>query len=465
VNPSPPRTDELDSILDFPWEVLEYLSWLRQRPSNRAAAGGYLFDVPEVRFAVAETDLVIVEHDISVTVGAAELQLSAPRASRVVTLGTLSLTERRTVEEILRRFDGQSSLAVVRAGLDASAARVLDALLSAAFGKLLFAPLAVMSLERALSGVEVARFPGSPYEVERPYWKNMAAVRAASEALFARLDDDEAFARELRKLHVMLLLGEDLQSYYQPASPISSGRAAPGRIMLTGAEVLDAPDGALFISGPRVSAPQLGGDSHSELLYRSLGEPEAALQRRFQSDAGLDWGRLVTARAPTDTASAPWYCPPRPVRREHWLALRTSLAAAERAARASDRASTVEALASFHQNFVRLHPFHCGNQSLAMNLVNGVLCRALGAGMPHLMLDHLAFRLSPVAYARVFRRAVDAYVEPAPNAAARFRELASNRRRAFDLARQLDAARTLEEAEALSRADAASARLLLLTDD
>jgi hypothetical protein len=153
------------------------------------------------------------------------------------------------------------------------------------------------------------------------------------------------------------------------------------------------------------------------------------------------------------------------VRREHWLALRTSLAAAERAARAADRASTVEALARFHQNFVRLHPFHCGNQSLAMNLVNGVLCRALGAGMPHLMLDHLAFRLSPVAYARVFRRAVDAYVEPTPNAAARFRELASNRRRAFDLARQLDAARTLEEAEALSRADAASARLLLLTDD
>jgi hypothetical protein len=221
----------------------------------------------------------------------------------------------------------------------------------------------------------------------------------------------------------------------------------------------------VFVSGPRVAAPTVGGARYHELLYRTLGEPEAALPRRFQDEAGLDWGRLVTARAATDAASVPWYCPPRPLRREHLRALREALAAAERTARAADRSACVAALASFHQSFVRLHPFHCGNQSLAMNLVNRVAKQRLGAGLPHLTLDHLAFRLSPGSYARVFQRAVDAYVQPAPNIALRYLRLASNRTRTFDLARQLQAARTIDEAEALTRADAATARLLLLTDE
>jgi hypothetical protein len=461
---NPPLRADLDRILEFPWEVLEYLSWLRQQPSSRAAIGSYLFDAPEVRFAVAETDLVVAERDISVSVAAKGLRLAAPRAATAVVIEPLGEAERPILERILCLLDGQSSLAAVRARLDAGAERVLEALLRAAFGKLLFAPLALSSLERGISGIEITRFPGSPYEVVRPYWKNMAAVRAASDPLFAALDDDESFARELRKLHVILLLGDDLQSYYQPASPISSGRAAPGRFMQTRSEVIDAPGGAVFVSGPRIAAAPVGGARYHELLYRALGEPEAALPRRFQSDSDLDWGCLVHARAPADAASAPWYCPPRPLRREHLRTLREALGAAERASRSADRSSCIAALASFHQDFVRLHPFHCGNQSLAMNLVNRVASRVLGGGMPHLMLDHLAFRLSPGAYARVFRRAADAYVEPARSVAERYLRVASNRTRTFDLMRQLEATRTLAEAEALTRADTAGARLLLLTD-
>jgi hypothetical protein len=464
LSPAWPASTDLDRIVDFPWEVLEYLSWLRQQPSSRASTSSYLFDAPEVRFGVAEADLVVAEPGISVSMAAGALRLLAPRSALAVSLAGLGVPEIRSVERIVGLLDGRASLGVVRAGLDAGEQCVLQALLDATFGKLTFAPLAVLSLEQRISGIEITRFPGSPYEVSRPYWKNMAAVRAASETLFSALDDDESFARELRKLHVILLLGEDLQSYYQPASPISSGRAAPGRFMLTASELLDAPEGSVFVSGPRVAAPAVGGLRYHELLYRSLGEPEASLPRSFQGDSGLDWGRLVDARAMTDAVSARWFCPPRPLRREHLHTLRESLGAAERASQSADRQSCLAALASFHQYFLRLHPFHCGNQSLAMNLVNRVASRVLGAGMPHLILDHLAFRLSPGAYAHVFQRAADAYVEAAPNVAARYLRLASNRTRTFDLARRLDATPSLEAAEALTRSEAASARLLLLRD-
>lgn len=461
---SAPLTADLDRIVDYPWEVLEYLSWLRQRPSSREGTDGYLFEAPRVRFTLAETDLVVAERDIGVSLAASGLRLTAPRAASEVTVEGLDASARETVERLLPQLDGQAPLAVLRARLNEPSERVLDALLGAAFGKLIFAPLAVMAAERAISGVEITRFPGSPYEVARPYWKNMAAVRAAAGPLFAALDDDPAFVRELRKLHVVLLMGADLQSYYQPASPISSGRAAPGRFMLTRAELIDGPDGALFVSGPRVAASPLGGALYHELLDRSLAEPGAASPGGLEL-AELDRGRLVIARAPGDPAPAPWYCPPRPLHGEHFRMLRDALGAATRAARATDRSACVAALATFHQCFVRLHPFHCGNQSLAMNLVNGVLQQALGGGMPHLILDHLAFRLSRGAYARVFQRAVAAYVEPAPSVAARYLRLASNRARTFELVRQLEAASTLEEALALVQADAATARLLLLTDD
>ncbi len=462
---SGPVTADLDRIVDYPWEVLEYLTWLRQQPASRDATGSYLFDQPQVRFAVAEGDLLVAEADIVVSSAPGGLRLTSRRAPSAVEIEGLGEAQRGQVEALLLRFDGQSALASVRAGLPAADGRVLDALLSSTFGKLIFAPLALLDAERSISGVEITRFPGSPYELARPYWTNMGAVRRRSSDLFASLADDERFARELRKLHVISLMGEDLQSYYQPASPISSGRAAPGRFMLTASQLVASREGTVFVAGPRVSAAPVGGVRYQELLYSTLDEPEAALPRAFRSSSQLDWGQIVQARAASDAADAAWYCPPRPLRHEHLRALRESLASADAAARSAKRGACLDALAAFHQDFVRLHPFHCGNQSLAMNLVNAVATRALGAGMPHLVLDHLAVRLSPGAYARVFRRAVSAYVDPRPNAAARYLRLASHRTRTFDLLRQLEAAKTLAEAGALARADAESERLLLLTDE
>ncbi len=465
MSATPEPLPELDGVVDFPWEVLEYLTWLRQQPPRREAASSYLFDEPEVRFAVAEADLLVRDPDARVWVDEGRLRLASPRAPAGVLLDGVAATERETVERLLESLDGQLPLGALRAGLPERCSPVLDALLAAAFGKLVFAPLAVLDAERAISGVEITRFPGSPYEIARPFWKNMAAVRARSPALLAATGDDARFVRELRKLHVVALMGDDLASYYQPASPISAGRAAPGRLMSTRTELLETPAGTLFVSGPRVNGAPVGGARYHEMLYQSLGEPEAARPRAFSTDTGLDWGRLVCARAATDAGAAPWYCPPRPIRPGHVRALREALAKAEQASVAADRLVCIEALATFHRDFVRLHPFHCGNQSLAMNLVNGVAQRALGAGLPHLMLDHLAFRLSPAAYVRVFRRAVEAYVDSQPNTASRYLRLASNRTRTFELARQLGTAPSLDAAWALARADGSGGKLLLLDDD
>jgi hypothetical protein len=88
---------------------------------------------------------------------------------------------------------------------------------------------------------------------------------------------------------------------------------------------------------------------------------------------------------------------------------------------------------------VRLHPFHCANQSLAMNLVNAVLARARGAGTPHLLLDHLALRMSTDAYIEVFRRAVDGYALVEPDPARRLALLLERKRRSFAVIEQLSA--------------------------
>jgi hypothetical protein len=461
---STPGSPGLDRIVDFPWEILEYRSWLAQQPSPRDAGRSYLFDQPEVRFRPEPGDVLIAERDVSVAVERDGLALSAPRAQGVVSIGGFGGEERQAVVELLRELDGQRPLASVRAGLPGARVALFEALLGAAFGKLIFAPLALFAAERAISGIEITRFPGSPYEIGRSYWLNMGAVRARLGALLGALDDDDGFLRELRRLHVVALMGSDLSRFYQPASPISSLRAAPGRLLLAATEVVDTPQGCLIVAGARVAAAPLGGARYHELLLESLAEPSARAAPAAPAEEGLEWGRLVHARAPGEAADAPWFVPPRPLQRAHLRALRQALAAADHAARAADRERTFAALASFHRLFVRLHPFHCGNQSLAMNIVNGVALSGLGATMPHLMLDHLAFRLGPGAYARLFERAARVYADSQANAASRYQRLASNRTRTFALLEKLDAEPSMDGVRALLRADSAGAELLLLRD-
>jgi hypothetical protein len=455
---------DLRGILEFPWEVLEYLSWLRRQPSSSAAVGSYLFDTPKVRFGSEEEDVIVADPELRVESHGEALRLVSPRAPQGLPLHALSAADRPALLRLLQLLDGQRTLGEVRQRA-APEARVLDVLLTGAFGSLLFAPLPLMAAERSISGIEITRFPGSPYEIARPYWMNMGAVRARLGELDAASTDDGQLLACLRELHVLALMGADLQSYYQPASPISSGRAAPGRLMHAATVVVEAQSGSLIIRGPRVNAAPVGGARYHQLLYATLGEPEASLPRRLLGADALDFGRLVHGQAAADPTAQDWFCPPRPVRTEHVTALRAALHGALAAAERSRRPQCLAALAEFHQIFVRLHPFHCGNQCLAMNIVNHVLVRLLGAGVPHLMLDHLALRLSPGAYARVFRRCVDVYADARPGGvAARYLRLAASRRRSFELTRLITEAESLEQARAVAEADPEAARESLLLD-
>ncbi len=462
MNAEDPAPD-LQGILEFPWEVLEYLSWLRRQPSSSGSVGAYLFDEPRVRFGSEEEDVIVADPELRVEPHTGALRLVSPRAPQGLVLEALSPADRPGVLRLLQLMDGQRTLAEVRQ-LAAPEARALDALLTGAFGNLLFAPLALVAAEGSISGIEITRFPGSPYEIARPYWTNMGAVRARLVELDAASQDERQLLVCLRELHVIALMGADLQNYYQPASPISSGRAAPGRLMRAGTVVVEAQHHSLIVRGPRVNAAPVGGARYHQLLYATLGEPEAELPRRLPGPEGLDFGRLVHGQAASDPTAQDWFCPPRPLRTEHVAALRTALHRALQAAERSWRTQCLAALAAFHQIFVRLHPFHCGNQCLAMNIVNHVLVRLLGAGVPHLMLDHLALRLSPGAYARVFRRCVDVYADARPGAPARYLRLAASRQRSFELTRLIAEADSLEQARAAVAADPVAARESLLLD-
>jgi hypothetical protein len=125
-------------------------------------------------------------------------------------------------------------------------------------------------------------------------------------------------------------------------------------------------------------------------------------------------------------------------------------------------------LARFHQRFVRLHPFQCANQSLAMALVNFVLRAFQGSGIAHLVLDHFALRANENSYARLFARAVVAQRTPGASLAQRYHLLRGLKQRAYAL---LEAVSDMADNAAddaavweLCMADPEAARLLLLSD-
>src|SRR6185503_16440680 len=164
------------------------------------------------------------------------------------------------------------------------------------FGVLVFAPLAVKGLEERVSGAEIVRYPGSPYEIVRPYWENMAAVARRLSAEQAPLGA-EAFVRFLSQLHVLALRGEDGRSVYRPASPIVEKQdLQPGVLYPDAPRTASTEGGVRFVSGPRVNAGPIGGDVYQALLVESVGGPQAASPAVEVRDAsGLSWGGVVTA--------------------------------------------------------------------------------------------------------------------------------------------------------------------------
>jgi hypothetical protein len=345
----------------------------------------------------------------------------------------------RDATALFAAIDGVRTAAEVRAvaGVGADVGRRLW---DRAFGTVVLAPGAVSALDARVAAAEVVRYPGSPYEIVRAYWANMGDVAERVRDASTEPDAAAAFVRFLRELNVLALTGASGQSFYLPASPVvAQGRVRPGELWLA-PSVVEPGGGAelRFVSGPRVNASPIGGAAYQRLLATTLDDPEAtAPARDFEDSTGLSWGRLVVARADGDERAARWFCPPRPLEDRHLEALHAAFRAAGVAAARLDAGGVVRELASFHQRFIRLHPFRAGNQCLAMSLVNHVLRESHGAGIPHLVLDHLALQLSSEAYARVFATAVSAWLIADKSPVERQVELITRKSRCFDFLRKL----------------------------
>jgi hypothetical protein len=286
----------------------------------------------------------------------------------------------------------------------------------------------------------------------------MASVRSRASASLARFDADPL--DWLRRLHVIALLGDDLATFYRPASRITQGGVRPGALYTTASRVEGTGATRLILAGPRVGVGFAGGERYHHLLARSAGDEGATQPARALDVSGVPWGGVLWGRAPDDSADAAWYCPPRPLTDAHFDLLFAAYRAALDAVERGLVPETLSSLARFHYRFVRLHPFRCCNQSLAMNLVNEALTRALGAGIPHLLLDQLALRFSEAAYERLFALAATGYaVKGQP--AERWRIQRDKKARAYALIERLKQA-TDTEAEAIAFGDSEAARAALI---
>jgi hypothetical protein len=456
-SPEPAWEDELatqlDAIVDAPFALGEYERWLGREPPSHE---DYLFSETRARFEARDEDLLRAPDDLQVTAAKNGVELRSERLGGKVLVPGVS---RASAQRVLALIDGHTSLIELRS-LAGSERPALERLVQNSLGLALFVPEAVSALEARLSGVELMRFVGTPYEIVRNYWENMIDVRELVERTSETPSDMPGFTRWLRRLHVVLLMGKGLERFYRPASRITAQGVRPGALYPTATVTRESANGTLFLSGPRVGVALVGGEHYHALLCAD--DPEAlANERTLLDEDGIPWGRVVTGRALDDSREAPWFCPPRPILPEHFAKLFAAYAAARQAADSGALQELSEQLARFHHRFVRLHPFRCANQSLSMNLVNSLLSRAYAAGMPHLLLDQLALRLSEPAYVRLFARAVGTHVlrgEPAQRWAA----LRQQKSRAYALIERLKAATDQADAERLVQNDPDGARAALL---
>ncbi len=422
------------------------------------AEDGYLFDTPRCRFAPEPSDELVAPPGAEVVRTADGVWVQLPGGARLPLVGC-------DFDKLCRLF-AQLPCSYSRLNIELGSATA--GFMQQAFSRVIFAPSAVAELETELSAAEIVRFPGSPYEVVRSYWRNAIAVRRRLEESGLPVSSDE-LRRLLLELHELLLLGqndaESRSSFYLPASLLGRKRAAPGSFYEVATGIERRGSEMILTSGARVSVPLLGGVHYWQLLADSVNDSGALADDRQLSMDGLDWGQVAQARAEDEPQSRPWFLPPRPLCPAHFEALLAELSAAHAAVAAGDTPAALRSLGAFHYRFVRLHPLPSGNQSLSMSFVNASLRRLLGIGIPHLLLDQLALRFELSAYQQLFARAAKVWA-PWPNATKpeQLRHLIRMRGELSEFVSGLQNAASLVEARARLTTDAHGARLSLVSE-
>jgi hypothetical protein len=418
---------------------------------------GYLFDVPRCRFALEPADELRLAPGTTLQRDGATAKLVLPVAAELAISGIPFELLQKAVRELPCTY----SRLVITLGT------ACPSFLEQTFSKLLFAPRAVAELEVDVPSVEIVRFPGSPYEVVRSYWRNAIAVRRELEA--RALPETPAELRALiTELHELMLLGAPddpgRSSFYLPASLLGRKRPEPGRFYEEPSRFERRGAETILTSGARVAVPLLGGLLYWQLLAESVNDDGALADEREIATGDVPLGRIVLARAEDEPQAKPWFLPPRPLLDAHFEELLHSLTQAHVAARAQEPELAVKALSRFHYRFVRVHPLPSANQSLSMSFVNVVLRRLFGVGMPHLLLDQLALRFTPGAYEQLFARAARAWITPFPSPAERLRHLVRNRQALDAFVSEVTDAPSRLEARALIAENPVGAHLSLLSD-
>ncbi len=97
-------------------------------------------------------------------------------------------------------------------------------------------------------------------------------------------------------------------------------------------------------------------------------------------------------------------------------------------------------------------------------MINCLLNRTNGSGMPQVVLDHLALRFECADYQRLFGRAVAAWSTTESGPTARHQDRMRKRQLLDQLVAQLDASKAETESASLSNDNPEAARLALLVD-
>lgn len=444
---------------ELPYDLLAYERWLGALATT-AGAESYLYLEPRVRFAPEPDDALELDPRVRLTqVGQNAVLEHTPTGTRL----PVDSVPFAVAQQILQAMDGHRSLIATQLISGATAAQ-MDAFLRTAFGRVVFCPETLDRFECRIPGYSLVRFPGSPYEISRAYWSNMADVRERYGAWATHHLRPAEFAEALRELHLLALVGASKRSFYRPSSPIVAKTGArPGAYYDVPTRTIRELDRTLFVDGPRVSVPETGGATYHHLLGRSLDDAVESQLERTVTVENVPFGRVTFGQARTDLGPSHWYIPPRPLLPEHLTRLSESH---ERAYATTSDASAryLDAIAQFHYRWVRVHPFTCANQSLAMNLVNAMLKSRGHAEVPHLLLDHLALRLTESAYVRLFRRFIHHWSLDDVPVAMRHAHLMKQRSKLDSFVARLVPNMPHAQAESLCEAEPDAAGIALLRD-
>jgi hypothetical protein len=453
------HSELLDEILRVPWVLNEYQSWLNGAPVS--PSDDYLFYQSRTRFAPNDDDRLILLEAATIEDLRGEVGI---RVSEHLDPIRVPSIPRFQVESLLTALSEQPLLVELPLRSHVPAG-VCDQFLRIGFGQFVFAPSALENLEKRACAAEIVRFPASPYEITRNYWTNVGHLSSNVPNEPSAWADISSFVYWLRVLHVQLLLGAQFDTFYRPSSPIAQKRVEPGALYARITRTVNSEFGIFILDGPRVNAPAVGGSNYHRLVCESLGIGELIVDDYKYYDKSEYWGRLIKGRARSDEQAGDWFLPARPLEAAHWELLWGAWSSAMNAVSEHEPSNCVEQLGRFHWYFVHLHPFACANQSLAFALINCLLNRVVGSGIPQLVLDQLALRVNCEEYTRLFGRAVASWCTCETGPLTRHKDRMQKRQVLERFLTRLDESKTRTGLTSVLRENPQGARLALLLDD